>query len=46
MQFNFVIGTNERHRTLAQIQGPNRRDKAFNQPKMGYVGALVMRRPL
>lgn len=49
MQFNFVVGTNERAIHLWQSLGfavVGRVPDAFNHPVHGYVEALVMHRPL
>jgi ribosomal protein S18 acetylase RimI-like enzyme len=49
MQFNFVVGTNERAVRLWQSLGfdiVGRLPLAFKHPSRGYVDALVMFRPL
>lgn len=49
MQFNFVVSTNERAVNTWQKSGfeiVGRLPGAFNHPKLGYVDALVMFRPL
>jgi ribosomal protein S18 acetylase RimI-like enzyme len=49
MQFNFVVGTNERAVKLWQSLGfeiAGRLPGAFNHPSRGYVDALVMFRAL
>jgi ribosomal protein S18 acetylase RimI-like enzyme len=49
MQFNFVVSTNERAVHTWQKSGfeiVGRLPGAFNHPKLGYVDALVMFRPL
>lgn len=49
MQFNFVIGTNERAVRLWQAMGFEilaRLPQAFHHPTHGYVDALVMFQPL
>jgi ribosomal protein S18 acetylase RimI-like enzyme len=45
MQFNFVVGTNERAIALWQSLGfatVGRLPEAFDHPRLGYVDALVM----
>jgi ribosomal protein S18 acetylase RimI-like enzyme len=49
MQFNFVIGSNERAVRLWQSLGftiVGRLPDAFEHPRLGFVDALVMVRPL
>jgi ribosomal protein S18 acetylase RimI-like enzyme len=49
MQFNFVVDTNTRAVALWQSLGfeiVGRLPKAFHHPKLGFVDALVMFRPL
>lgn len=49
MQFNFVVGSNERAIRLWRSLGfetVGRLPLAFNHPSLGYVDALVMFRPL
>ncbi|MFA7597630.1 MAG: GNAT family N-acetyltransferase [Novosphingobium sp.] len=49
MQFNFVVSTNERAVRLWQSLGfeiVGTLPLAFNHPRLGYVDALVMFRPL
>lgn len=49
MQFNFVVATNTRAVALWQSLGfeiVGRLPKAFHHPKLGFVDALVMFRPL
>lgn len=49
MQFNFVVATNTRAVALWQSLGfeiVGRLPQAFHHPKLGYVDALVMFRPL
>ena len=49
MQFNFVVGTNERAVRLWQTMGfdiVGRLPLAFHHPSLGYVDALVMFQPL
>ena len=49
MQFNFVVGSNERAVRLWQRLGftiVGRLPQAFAHPRLGFVDALVMHRPL
>lgn len=49
MQFNFVVGSNERAVRLWQSLGfriVGRLPEAFDHPELGLVDALVMHRPL
>ena len=49
MQFNFVVSTNERAIKTWEAYGfavVGRLPSAFNHPRLGFVDALVMYKPL